>query len=659
MNENLDADLIPRQVLYGNSERNVAAVSRDGRRLAFLAPVDGVMNVWVSPLHAIEEAIAITSDTERGIFFYMWPYNPDYVLHIQDTAGDENWHLFATHLETLETRDLTPFDSIHARVLALSSKYSDETLVEINNRDERYHDIYRINMVTGETTLEFENDIGATAFVADHDMNVRIAKLSKGDGGSQFLHREPSGDWQCLIEVPAEDEMTTHPLGFDSGGRTLYLIDSRSRDTSALVELDLDTLEDRELAIDSQADITGFMIHPTTGRPQGVCIEYERARWETVDESIAVDVDLLQGRFGGDFWLTSRSLDNGRWVVAHDQDAGPLNFYLYERERRELKFLFSNRPELEKYDLSPMQSTTIESRDGLNLTVYYTMPSWGDPDSGPPPAVLFVHGGPWGRDSWGFVPGHQLWANRGYAVISVNFRGSWGFGKAFINAGNREWAGKMHDDLLDVVEWAVAEGIADRDKIAIMGVSYGGYATLVGLTFTPEVFACGVDVVGPSNLNTLLDTVPPYWEPEIAMFRTRVGDNSTEEGRQFLAERSPLTYADKIVRPLLIGQGANDPRVKQAESDQIVESMTRQGIPVTYTLFADEGHGFGRPQNHMAFMAIAEAFLARCLGGRYQPIGDDFEGSSVKVVTGEAEVPGLAEHLADMSKSTEGSLRTE
>ncbi len=650
MNEDHGADLIPRRVLYGNSERNFPKISRDCKYLAFLAPVDGVMNVWVSPLESLDEAKPVTRDVGRGVSFYIWPYRSDYILYLQDLGGDENWHLFATNLLTLETRDLTPHEGIQARVLALSPRLPDDVLAGINDRDRRLHDVYMVNIETGVKSLEFQNDIGAVELVADHDMNVRLAKLSTPDGGSQFLHREPLGEWRNLAEVPSEDEMTTHPLGFDPEGRTLYLIDSRSRDTSALVELHLDTLQERELAIDGKADITGFMIHPETGRPQAVAIEYERVRWETVDESIARDVELLQRKFAGDFWLTSRSLDDSRWIVAHDQDAGPLNFYLYEREQKRLGFLFSNRPELGQYELSPMQSATITSRDGLDLTVYYTVPSWGGPDGGPPPSVLFVHGGPWGRDSWGFVPGHQFWANRGYAVVSVNFRGSWGFGKAFVNAGNREWAGKMHDDLLDVVDWAVETGIADRDRIAIMGVSYGGYATLVGLTFTPDVFACGVDVVGPSNLNTLLDTVPPYWEPEIAMFRTRVGDNSTEAGRKFLAERSPLTYANRITRPLLIGQGANDPRVRQAESDQIVESMTRQGIPVTYALFPDEGHGFGRPQNHMAFMAIAEAFLAKCLGGRYEPIGDDFDGSSVTVVTGETEVPGLAEHLAKSSE---------
>ena len=649
MKSDRETDLIPRRVLCGNSERNFAKVSKDGRRLAFLAPVNGFMNVWVSPLDSIDEAKPATNDQERGVPFYIWPYNSDYILHVQDEAGDENWHLYATHLITLETRDLTPYEDIHARVLALSSRHPDEVLVEINNRDSRFHDIHRVNMVSGASTLELKNDIGATLFVADMDLCVRLAKLPTPDGGSQFLHRDAMSEWRSLMDVESEDEMTTHPLGLDSNGRALYMLDSRNRDTSALVELDLDSLEERELATDPRADITGYLTHPSTGRPQAVSIEHERAHWVSIDDSIVDDLDILQGEFGNDYWLTSRSLDDGRWVVAHEQDAGPLKFYLYEREDKSLQFLFSNRPELEKYKLAPMQSATVRSRDGLDLTVYYTLPTWTSCEEGPPPAVLLVHGGPWGRDSWGFVPDHQLWANRGYSVISVNFRGSWGFGKAFVNAGNREWAGKMHDDLLDVVDWAAKTGIADKDKIAIMGVSYGGYATLVGLTFTPEVFACGVDVVGPSNLNTLLDTVPPYWEPEIAMFRTRVGDNSTEEGRQLLAERSPLTFADRIERPLLIGQGANDPRVKQVESDQIVGAMTGHGIPVTYVLFPDEGHGFRRPENNIAFMAIAEAFLAKCLGGRYEPIDNDFDGSSVTVVTGETEVPGLADHLVKRS----------
>jgi len=298
-----------------------------------------------------------------------------------------------------------------------------------------------------------------------------------------------------------------------------------------------------------------------------------------------------------------------------------------------------------------MHARVLKSRDGLDLVSYLTLPPGVDPDGAgkprqPVPMVLDVHGGPWGRDDWGFNPTHQFFANRGYAVLSVNFRGSTGFGKAFVNAGNREWAAKMHDDLIDAVDWAIAEKIADSKKVAIFGGSYGGYATLVGMTFTPDKFACGVDIVGPSNLVTLLNTIPPYWEPGVQMFKDRVGDHTSEDGKKFLRSRSPLTYADRISKPLLIGQGANDPRVKQAEADQIVGAMKEKKLPVTYALFPDEGHGFARPENRLAFNAVTEAFLARFLGGRYEAIGDAFSGSTITVPTGAADVPGLSAKLS-------------
>jgi dipeptidyl aminopeptidase/acylaminoacyl peptidase len=298
-----------------------------------------------------------------------------------------------------------------------------------------------------------------------------------------------------------------------------------------------------------------------------------------------------------------------------------------------------------------MHPAVIKSRDGLELVSYLTLPPGShakdkDRPENPVPMVLLVHGGPWGRDSWGFNGLHQILANRGYAVLSVNFRGSTGFGKKFLNAGNKEWAARMHDDLIDAVDWAVKEKIADPAKVAIMGGSYGGYATLVGLTFTPEKFACGVDIVGPSNLQTLLNTIPAYWAPMMQLFKDRVGDPDTEEGKKLLEERSPLTRVDRIKRPLLIGQGANDPRVKQAESDQIVKAMQERKIPVTYVLFLDEGHGFARPPNNLAFYAVAEAFLAKNLGGRAEPIGDAFDGSSIKVPAGADDIPGLKEKLA-------------
>jgi dipeptidyl aminopeptidase/acylaminoacyl peptidase len=358
--------------------------------------------------------------------------------------------------------------------------------------------------------------------------------------------------------------------------------------------------------------------------------------------------------------VASRTLDDQTWIVTYALDNQPTHYYRYDRAARQLEFLFTNRSDLEGAPLARMHPVVIRARDGLELVSYYTLPLWSYTESytkteqeqprphEPLPLVLYVHGGPWGRDTWGYHPYHQLLANRGYAVLSVNFRSSTGFGKAFINAGNLEWGRKMHDDLIDAVEWAVAAGIADRNRIAIMGGSYGGYATLAGLTFTPDVFACGVDIVGPSNLITLLESVPEYWRPTVRMMYRRMGDPTTEEGRALLKERSPLTYAERIRKPLLIGQGSNDPRVKRAESDQIVNAMQEKDIPVTYVLYPDEGHGFARPENRLSFTAVAEAFLAKHLEEeRYEPIGDDFEGTSIQVLTGVEDVPGLAAALAE------------
>ena len=369
-------------------------------------------------------------------------------------------------------------------------------------------------------------------------------------------------------------------------------------------------------------------------------------QWKVLDPAIAGDLEYLKGVAAGELQVASRTLDDKPWIVAYMMDDGPVRYYVYDRPNKQAKFLFTNRKALEGLPLAKMHPVVIKSRDGKNLVSYLTLPLGSEADTPgrpkqPLPMVLVVHGGPWGRDNWGFDTEHQLLANRGYAVLSVNFRGSTGFGKDFTNAGNKEWAAKMHDDLLDAVDWAVAEKIADPKRVAIVGGSYGGYATLVGLTFTPEKFACGVDIVGPSNLFTLLSTIPPYWAPAMQMFKDRVGDPTTEEGKKLLNERSPLNLADKIERPLLIGQGANDPRVKQSESDQIVKAMEAKKIPMTYVLFPDEGHGFARPENNLAFYAVAETFLAKQLGGRSEPLGNDFKGSTITCPAGADQLPGL------------------
>jgi dipeptidyl aminopeptidase/acylaminoacyl peptidase len=444
--------------------------------------------------------------------------------------------------------------------------------------------------------------------------------------------------------------LTTAPLGFDKSNERLYLLDSRGRDTGALKLLNLKTGDENLLAADDRCDVGHILSHPTEKNVQAVSFEYDRSKWKVLDPAIKDDMEYLESVADGEIQIPSRTLDDKKWIVAYLMDDGPARYYLYDRDKSEAHFLFSNRSALEGLPLVNVAPKIIPTRDGLKLVCYLSLPKDAELDGDgapkvPLPLLIDVHGGPWARESWGFNPEWQLWANRGYAVLSVNFRGSTGFGKAFLNAGIKQWGRKMHDDLVDAVDWAVEKKIADPKRVAVTGGSYGGYATLAALTITPDKFACGVDIVGPSNLITLLNSVPPYWGPSLQMFKDRVGDHTTEEGRKLLEERSPLNFVDKIERPLLIAQGANDPRVKQSESDQIVEAMRKKKIPVTYVLFPDEGHGFARPENNLAFYAVTEAFLARHLGGKCEPIGEAFEGSTITVPNGVEDVPNLDEAL--------------
>ena len=435
------------------------------------------------------------------------------------------------------------------------------------------------------------------------------------------------------MKVDMEDTMTTGFVGFDKTGKTLYMIDSRERDTGALKSLNPESKESRLIIEDPRADIGLFTRHPTEKNIQAVAINYEKMEIKVLDDSIKSDIDYLKELEQGELHISARSLDDKIWLVAYISDVSSVKYYVYDSSTKKAKYLFSNRKDLEEYSLLPMNPVVIKSRDGLNLVSYLTLPSGYDLDKNRPaaalPLVLYVHGGPWARDSWGLNPVHQWLGSRGYGVLSVNYRGSTGFGKNFINAGNLQWGRKMHDDLIDAVNWAIESKIADPAKIAIMGGSYGGYATLVGLTMTPDVFACGVDLVGPSNLQTFAKSIPPYWEPILSDFKKRVGGWETPQELEIMAERSPLTFVDKIVRPLFIAHGAHDPRVKQAESDQIVHAMETKKIPVIYALYDDEGHGFARPENRLSYYALVEQFLAKILDGKAQKIGDDLKGSSL------------------------------
>ena len=637
--------MIPRQVLFGNPEKSMARISPDGEYLSYLAPVEGVLNVWIATVDDPDSARPITNDEERGIRHYDWTYDGQHILYYQDAKGDEDWHVYATNIATGETRDLTPFEKVNSQILSVNEKTPDEILIGINNRNPQLHDVYRIALSTGERTLVEENP-GFVSYLFDNDDRTRFAMTFSPTGGQEILQRDENNQWQPFLEVPNTDALTTGLTGFDKSNQILYMIDSRERNTAALFTLDLASGKQELVAEDDRADVGGMLVHPTEKHAQAVSFIYDRNRWHVLDPAIQEDMDYLHSVEDGELSITSRTLDDRLWTAAYVLDNGPVKYYLYDRTRKRATYLFSNRTDLDEYQLAKMHSLTIKSRDEWNLVSYLTLP----PDSvsnddarpnNPVPLVLLVHGGPWGRDIWGYDSQHQWLANRGYAVLSVNFRGSTGFGKEFTNAGNGEWAGKMHDDLIDAVNWAIREKITQRDQVAIMGGSYGGYATLVGLTFTPETFACGVDIVGPSNLVTLLQNVPPYWVPILPMMKDRVGDWTTEVGQKSLLAKSPLARVDQIQRPLLIGQGANDPRVKQVESDQIVEAMKQKNIPVTYVLYPDEGHGFARPENRLSFYAVAEAFLSEHLNGQFEPVGEDFQGSKIRVTEGADQVPGL------------------
>lgn len=643
-----ETPLLSRELLFGNPERAAVTISPDGARLAWLAPVDGVMNVWVAPAGDLAAGKPVTKDTSRGIRIYFWAFDSAHIVYLQDRGGDENWRVYAVDLAAGAERDLTPFEKVQARIEQVSPRHPGEILISVNDRDPQLHDVYRVKLATGERTLAQKNE-GFVGFSFDDDYRVRLATRFTPDGGSEILKAAAAG-FEPFAKVSPADSLTTNPIGFDKSGNTLYLLDSRERDTAALTTVDLATGKSTVVFADPRADVANVLVHPTEQTLQAVAATYLREEWKVLDPAIAGDFEALAKVARGEFAIQSRTLDDKVWIVSYLRDDGPVTYYRYDRPAKQATYLLTARPALEGKPLMPMHARAIKSRDGLEMVSYLTLPIGSDPEvdgvpAAPAPMVLFVHGGPWARDEWGYNPYHQWLANRGYAVLSVNFRGSTGFGKKFLNAGNREWAAKMHDDLIDAVDWAVAQKIADPKKVAIMGGSYGGYATLVGLTFTPEKFAAGVDIVGPSNLETLLSSIPPYWAPILAVFEQRMGDLKTEEGKAFLRSRSPLFKVDAISKPLLIGQGANDPRVKQAEADQIVAAMKAKKLPVTYVLFPDEGHGFARPENRKAFNAVAEAFLAVHLGGRVEPIGADFEGSSVQVPEGAGAIPGLAAAL--------------
>jgi dipeptidyl aminopeptidase/acylaminoacyl peptidase len=607
-------NLIPRSVLFGNPERSGPEISPDGTMLAYLAPDQGVLNVWVRTLGKTDDRV-ITNDRKRGIRNFIWQPDSKNILYGQDQGGDENWRIYQTNVASKQTKDLTPFEKSRADILSFDPDHPDTLLIQSNKRDPKVFDVYRANLKTGELTLDTQNPGDVQGWQADHNLEVRAAQITTEDGGTLIRVRDDvKSPWRDLIKWGPEETLG-NVVNFTPDNKSLWIMTSLDANAARLLSVDIASGKRTVIAEDPQFDVSFTVEQPKNHKLQAVVFLRERRDFQILDNDIQADFDALHKVRDADISNISRDMKDDKWIVTFEGDDSPVYYYLYDRASKQATMLFSNRPALEKYKLAKVKPVEYTARDGMKIYGYLTTPAGADAKN--LPMVVFPHGGPWGRDLWGYDPYAQWLANRGYAVLQPNFRASTGYGKQYLNAGDRQWAGAMHTDLLDGKDWVVQQGIADPKKICIMGGSYGGYATLAAAAFSPDAFACGVDIVGPSNLNTLLKTIPPYWSTFLAIFHKRMGEDEA-----FLKSQSPLFKADEIKVPLLIGQGKNDPRVNKAESDQIVAAMRKNHKAVEYYVFPDEGHGFARPENRMAFNAASEEFLAKYLGGKFEPPTD-------------------------------------
>ena len=633
--------LVPRETFFSNPDIGWARLSPDGSTVAYLAPVDGVRNLWVAPVDDLTAARPVTRVTARPLSsLFQWAYTDRHLVFFEERDGDENWRASSVDVQDGTVVPLTPERGVRAGVQEVSHRFPREMLLSHNGRDRRMFDLYRTDVVTGRSELHFENDLFAW-LLTDNSFRVRLAPRYRSDGGVDWFELRPSGAWVPFLTVPIGDVDGTHLLDVGEDGRTLYLLDSRGRDKAALVSMDIATRRARVLVEDRDADIKRVLFHPVTRHPLAASAMLARERWRAVDGAFAPNLRAILAGAGGDIGFDSVSADGARALAYVEHDDRSPEYVLYEGGTRRVRPLLKVRRALDNVPLRPLEPVVFRSRDGLPIHCYLTLPAAGARGV---PLVLTIHGGPYARDEWGFSGTHQWLANRGYAALAVNYRGSTGFGKAFVEAADREWGGKMHDDLVDAVGWAVGQGIADPKRVGFFGASYGGYSALVAATKTPDLFACIVDIFGIANLLTFMAAIPPYWQSWFSVWKNRLGDPTTDTGRAFLTERSPLTHIDHAYRPILIAQGLEDVRVTRAESEQMVAALRQRNVPVTYITFRDEGHGFSRPENHMAFRAVTEAFLAKHLNGACQPIdrARDFGGSTLTVEVGADLIPGLA-----------------
>ncbi|MGB3199115.1 MAG: S9 family peptidase [Saprospiraceae bacterium] len=649
--------IIDREVFFGDPEISGSKLSPNGKYISFIKPFNGTRNIWVKKAgDPFESARPITADTKRPISSYFWSHDNKYILYAQDKGGNENFMIYAVNpmdkkaagQEVPLSRNLTDKENVRVQIYAVPKSNPDLMYIGLNDRDPAWHDLYELKISTGELKLMRENKDRMVAWIFDLKDKLKLAMRSNEDGSTELLKVEPKGFTKIYSTNLLE---SFNPVYFHTDGAQIYMETNKGDDVnfSKLILFNINNKKETLVESDPEKKVDFGSVSFSENTHQMIATSYEddktRIYWK--DKNYESDYKLLKKQFKGmEVSFNNSTKDEMTWLISVYSDTDPGSVYLFDRNTKKTLLQYKSRPKMPIQDLSPMRAISYKSSDGLVIPAYLTLPK-GIPAKNLP-LIVNPHGGPWARDGWGYDSYAQFLANRGYAVLQSNFRSSTGFGKKFLNAGNKQWGDLMQDDLTYGVKHLINKGIVDPKRVGIMGGSYGGYATLAGLTFTPDVYACGVSIVGPSSLLTLLQSIPPYWEAGRKIFHERMGDPTNPAGEAQLKKQSPLYAVDQIKVPLMVVQGANDPRVKKAESDQIVLAMKDKNLAVEYICAPDEGHGFQRPVNNMAFLAAAEKFLAKHLGGRYQESMPDEIAKRLKEIT--VDINGIAkEEKIDMS----------
>jgi len=653
-----DTPLIPRAILFSNPSKYWITISPDGTKISYITWVKGVANVVVVPVDDFTAVKQATYEPAPGLQLsmiysgrgnpkgqtFIWAYTSEHIIYLVDPKHNWNWQLFCANLKTKNTISLSPHGPYNARIQNISPNFPKEILIEINDRDRLYHDLYRVNIETGEKSLVLKNE-SYTGFITDDDYKIRFAAKMQPDAAVEYYKFKEDGSSELFMKVEPDDVFFTNILGFDKTGKILLMMDSRDRNTNALISLNIETGEKISIADNPQCDVHrgSHLIHPTEKNVQAVAFYYERKRWHAIDENFKEDFKYLGSLTNGDINIMSCSQDDLYWTIAFSNDDKPAEYHLYDRNKKETRLILPPNKVLANLPLAKMHPTVIKNRDGIDVLCYYTLPFGSDsnndgiPDK-PLPTVLVIQGG-WTRIHWGFNPSHQLWANRGYVVLGVNFRASHGFGKEFTNGGERENRYNMHRDVADAVDWCIAQGITDPERVAITGGSLGGFITIHGMIMNPERYVCGIDLFGRSDCTAIVsDKKGSLTAPLMAK---SWGYQDTQEGFEFLKKISPINNVDKIKRPVMFIHGAMDPVMPSQYSDDMSQALKKEGIPVIFLLYPDEGHGIVKPRNFNSQYAIMEVFLAKHLGGRYELNPSDMKDTSATIPVGAELLPEI------------------